>query len=48
MLTSSASIHRVWRHSYDKDSLLGLWPHMETAKRDAAEARDPPHSQLHS
>ena len=44
MVTSNASTHIVRWHICDKDSLLGLWPHMETAKRDAAEARVPPHS----
>ena len=33
MVTSSTSIHIVWKHSYDKDLLLGLWPHMEAAER---------------
>ena len=32
MLASSTSIHIVWRHSYDTDSLLGLWPLRQSAK----------------
>ena len=30
MLDNRASIHVVWRQSYDKD----FWPHMEAAKRE--------------
>ena len=57
MLDNRASIHVVWRHSYDKD----FWPHMEAAKREmllklkfrlvpehAAGAGIPPHSQTYS
>ena len=52
MVTSSTSIHTIWRHNHDKDSLSGRWPLRQAAKRgtcslsDIPRARAPPCSQM--
>ena len=42
MVTSNASTHIDWRHSHGKDSLSGLWPLRQAAKRMTSNLRDVP------